>query len=144
MGVVWRLRDDEPVDDRDAAKPGIRQCGAEASSTDHSPPALLSITLFRPRPDIDTPESLRRMAESRAKPCTTELTAPPNVLYAVSCVKPLAAGITSATTTMLGTAGWVSVGVTGQHKTSTAATDQARSFVENASRQGAVNALAMI
>jgi hypothetical protein len=144
MGVTWRLRDDTRIDDRDVAKPGVRQCEAEASSTDHSPPALLNITLFRPRPNIDTPDTMRRSAENRAKPCTTELAAPPNVLYAVSCLTRLDATITSSATTMLGTAGWASVFVTGQHKTSTEATNQARSFVENASRQGAVTALTMI
>ncbi len=144
LGVTWRLRSDSAVDDRDVAKPGVRQCDAQASSTDHSPPALLTVALFRPRPNLDSPDYLRRSAENRAKPCTTELTAPPaGVLYAVSCLEPTDT-LTRATTTLLGTAGWVSVSVAGQHKTTTEATNQAKSFVDNASRQGAATALACI
>jgi hypothetical protein len=147
MGVTWKVGSSSLGRDRDAAKTGTRKCEAEASSTDHSPPAILSVLLFRPDPDLDTPERMLAAVQRRDKQqkCTTELSDPPDgVGYATRCVQNVASTLTSASTTLLLESGWVMVHITGQHQTSDAAAEQARTFVAKASRDGAVSAISMI
>ncbi|AGL17238.1 hypothetical protein [Actinoplanes sp. N902-109] len=146
MKVTWKVEASPLGPDSAAAAPGTRQCQAAAASTDHSPPALLSVTLFRPRPrpGTDTPERMLAAVQRRGEDekCTTQLADPPDGTgYATSCVQSRAATITSASTTLLLESGWVTVTVTAQHQ---AGDRTARAFVSTSSQDGARSAISMI
>jgi hypothetical protein len=145
MEVSWRLRDDSLSDDGRVGRPGTRKCSAETSSTARSTPALLQVIFYRPQPGYDTPGTLREQVRRRAKGCGTELAdLPSGVSYATTCLEHTASTLTSSTTMLVSAAGWISVWVSAKHRASTSAASQAKTFVETASRRGAVSALSLI
>ena len=141
----WRLRDDAVIDDDDRSKPGVRSCEAETSSTAKSPPAILSILLYRPNPDYDTPAKVLERARRRDNDCTTPLPGPPDgVTLALGCSQLRGSTLTTSSTLLAGETGFVSVYVSAQHSGTRAAIAQGRSFAEDTSRGAAALAFPLI
>lgn len=144
-GAPWRLRDDSPVGDQAAGRPGARQCDAEASSTATTPPSILSVTLDRRDPATVTSQNLLDQAKRRDPGCTKPMASPPEGTgLALSCTRAAASTLTESNTILVVETGWVQVAISAQHKADAAAAEKAETFAATASQKAATAALDLI
>jgi hypothetical protein len=125
--MQWRLDDGATqATPESQRKPGSRSCQFVVSGTSAFPPAMMAVHLYRPSPDVDTPEKVRDRAAKQADNCAEKVSGPAGASLSVQCLKKQGGTMFEVRTTYSGTNGYVLALVSVQPPSAASSTLQTR------------------